>query len=231
MSKFLGHIACPRCGSKDNLGEYEDHWFCFGCKYTKRKDDVQSLRKRLNKGNATAKEVEMLDNFAEIPRKAMQWLLSYGISQEEIDEYGIKWNPTQQLLVLIEGLKYWQGRSFSEHTKQKYMSQGKKPDTIYGMGDTLVLVEDVLSAIKIARLRDEYCAMPVLGSTLSFESEQSLSKQFKTIYVWLDRDKALNALRIKRRLHQKGITSRIIVTELDPKVYSKEQLKEYLDSN
>lgn len=111
------------------------------------------------------------------------------------------------------------------------MSQGKKPDTIYGMGDTLVLVEDVLSAIKIARLRDEYCAMPVLGSTLSFESEQSLSKQFKTIYVWLDRDKALNALRIKRRLHQKGITSRIIVTELDPKVYSKEQLKEYLDSN
>jgi hypothetical protein len=41
-----------------------------------------------------------------------------------------------------------------------------KPLTIYGEGDTIVLVEDVLSAIKIARLRyDEsiLCQSPLLG--------------------------------------------------------------------
>ncbi len=160
----------------------------------------------------------------------MQWLLKYNITPAEIKQYGIAWCMNRQLLVLIQNTGYWQARNFG-FGNIKYMSQGKKPNTIYGMGDTLVLVEDILSAIKIARLRDDYCAMPVLGSTLSFESEQSLTKQFKTIFVWLDRDKALNALRIKRRLQQKGITSRIIVTDLDPKEFDKQTIKEYLDGD
>jgi len=30
-SKFLHHSPCENCGSKDNLGVYEDHTYCFGC--------------------------------------------------------------------------------------------------------------------------------------------------------------------------------------------------------
>ena len=32
-STFLKHAPCPQCGSKDNLGVYDDHSFCFGCGY------------------------------------------------------------------------------------------------------------------------------------------------------------------------------------------------------
>ncbi len=40
-------------------------------------------------------------------------------------------------------------------------SKGLKPLTIYGNGDTIVCVEDILSAIKIARLSPDYCATPL----------------------------------------------------------------------
>lgn len=35
MSKFLYHAPCPQCGSKNNLGVYDDHEHCFGCGYDK----------------------------------------------------------------------------------------------------------------------------------------------------------------------------------------------------
>ena len=34
-SKFLYHAPCENCGSRDNLGVYEDHSYCFGCHSTK----------------------------------------------------------------------------------------------------------------------------------------------------------------------------------------------------
>ena len=228
MSNFVKHMPCPQCGSKDNLAEYDDHYYCFGCKYNKRKNDVHSLRKRLNKTKSDEGDVEMLSNFGEIPQRAMKWLLSYGITQEEIDEYGIKWSPEQQLLILIEKAKYWQGRCFKPDSKLKYLSSGSKPSSVYGTGDTLVLVEDVLSAMKIARLRGEYCAMPLLGSSLSYDTEQKLKDLSENVYVWLDRDKAVNAIRIKRGLLQKGFNSRVVITEKDPKEYSKDEIKKYL---
>ena len=29
--KFLYHKPCKECGSRDNLGVYENHTYCFGC--------------------------------------------------------------------------------------------------------------------------------------------------------------------------------------------------------
>ena len=29
--KFLHHAPCEDCGSRDNLGIYENHTYCFGC--------------------------------------------------------------------------------------------------------------------------------------------------------------------------------------------------------
>ena len=221
-------MPCPKCGSRDNLGEYDDHYYCFGCKYYKIKDDIQSIRARICNKNKLEQETEMLGNFGEIPQKAMKWLLSYGISQEDINEFGIKWDVKNQLLVLLDTIKYWQGRSFDKH-KPKYMSSGVKPFTIYGKGDTLVLVEDIVSAMRICRTR-EFCSAPLLGSSMSYDFENEIVNRFKTVLVWLDRDKAINALRIKRKLQQRGVDSRVIVTDNDPKEYSKGEILEWLKS-
>ena len=228
MSNFVGHQSCPKCGSRDNLGEYDDHYFCFGCKYYKVKDDIHSIRSRFNNKNNNNKEAEMLGKFGEIPRNAMKWLLSYGISQEDIKEFGIKWDIKNQLLVLIDTAKYWQGRSFDKH-KPKYMSSGAKPYTVYGSSDKVVLVEDIISALRIAKTK-QFSAIPLLGSTLAYDWEEPLTKTFKTVFVWLDRDKAINALRIKRKLQQRGVDSQVIVTDNDPKEYSKGEILEWLKS-
>ena len=229
MSQFLGHIPCPRCGSRDNLGDYDDHQYCFGCKYYKLKNDIGSIRSRIyNKRDD--KGVDMLGNFSEIPRNAMKWLLSYGISQEDIQEHGIKWEPRKQLLVLLDTAKYWQGRVFDPNSKMKYLSSGIKPLTIYGEGDTLVLVEDIISAMRVARTHSGFCSAPLLGSSLSYEFENQIVESFKRVYVWLDRDKTLNALRIKRKLQQRGLESRVIVTDNDPKEYSRGEILEWLKS-
>ena len=227
MSKFLGHTGCPKCGSRDNLGEYEDHFWCFGCKYHMRKTDTASLRLRLNRHNTEEQSVMKLSNIKELPRKAMEWLLSYGISQEEIDKYGIEWNVKEEMLVLLQTAEYWQARTFNSR-RPKYMSEGSKPLTIYGQGDTIVIVEDIISAMKIARLHDEYCACPVLGSSLSYDMENQIVEQYKKSAVWLDRDKAKNALRISRKLKQRGLESRVVVTDEDPKEYSKGEIRTWL---
>lgn len=226
MSLFKGHLPCPKCGSKDNLGDYDDHQFCFGCQYYVRKNDTASLRARINK-NKTDSITYTIPITNDIPQEAMQWLLKYNITEKEIKKYKISWSPLK-ILVLIISKSYWQGRNFG-FGNQKYKSNGIKPLKKYGSGNTLVLVEDVLSAIKIARTED-YSGVPLLGSSLSKEHELRLIKNYDTIYVWLDRDKAKNAVKIKNRLRELGITSKAIITPLDPKEYNETEINTWLKS-
>ena len=231
MSNFIKLGPCPYCGSKDNRAEYQNGYWCFGCSKLEIKEDTKTLRERVYKTNTLAdgKSIYLIETIKDIPQMAMRWLLKYDITREEILKYGISWDPVRKLLVLLKNKNYWQARNFG-FGNLKYLSQGMKPLTIYGEGDTIVLVEDVLSAIKIARLRyDGYSASPLLGSSLSKQAEAQLIRRYKKIYIWLDRDKAKNAIRIKNRLRSLGVISKAIITELDPKEYNKEKLKEFLN--
>ena len=169
-SKFIKLGPCPHCGSKDDArGEYADNYYCFGCGKYDKKSDTASLRERIKQRTKqhVANGIGLIDTVKEIPRTAMQWLLKYNITPAEIKQYGIAWCMNRQLLVLIQNTGYWQARNFG-FGNIKYMSQGIKPLEIYGEGKTIVAVEDVLSAIKIARCRSEgICATPLLGSSMS----------------------------------------------------------------
>jgi len=228
MSHFLQHIPCPKCGSKDNFGEYTDHYFCFGCKYYKSKDGIVSLRERVRKDNVIKNPTDFSLNLTDdIPVKARQWLLNYGVSSQEITDFNIKWEQDNEILILLHNDKYWQGRCFGNQ-KVKYLSKGTKPLTFYGYADKLVCVEDILSAIKVSRLTPEYCSLPLLGCSLSNDWIQKLSGKFKEVIIWLDRDKAKEALKISKELRMKGFVSRIVISPLDPKEYSKGELIEWL---
>lgn len=225
--RFLGHLPCPKCGSKDNLGEYDDHFFCFGCKYYKPKDDLTSIKLRRAQVEPTDLRSTQIDTTEDIPIQAKQWLFQYGIKPNEIKDFGISWNEEHQLLVLIKAPDYWQARTFGKH-KVKYMSSGQKPLTFYGYSDRVVCVEDILSAIKISRLSPEWCALPLLGSHLSETVSERLGRDFKSVVIWLDRDKASVALQVAKNLKQRGINSSVVITELDPKEYSEKEIAELL---
>ena len=227
MSSFIRHLPCKSCGSRDNLGEYTDHFWCFGCGFYEEKTDLMSLRERLAGTNYKPVYMESLAFTKHIPKKAMKWLLQNRINLKEIEEYNILWCQDNETLILVHTDEYWQGRHFGNYGI-KYLSKGRKPLTIYGDSDIIILVEDVLSAIKIARLSPEYCAMPLLGSSLSTKHEETLRNKFNTIHVWLDRDKAKQGIKISRNLKQKGITSRTIITDLDPKEYKEGEIQSWL---
>ena len=55
-------------------------------------------------------------------------------------------------------------------------------------------------------------------------------KRYKNIHIWLDRDKAKNAVRIRNRLRSLGINSRAIITPLDPKEYNRTEISKWLKS-
>lgn len=227
--KFIQHLPCPRCGSKDNLGEYDDHFFCFGCKYYKTKNDIASLRLRRTQIPKQDLQDTQIYTTDELPQAAKQWLFQYGILPNEIKDFGISWNDEHQLLVLMKTPEYWQARCFGNQ-KVKYLSKGKKPLTFYGFSDKLVCVEDILSAIKISRLSPEWCALPLLGSHMSEEVSERVKKDFKSVVIWLDRDKAKEAVKIARSLKQRGINSSVVISPKDPKEYSKGEIVEWLRS-
>lgn len=185
------------------------------------------MRSRLSEPTVSAMQSGELDLSYDIPMQAKQWLLKYGITNEEITNNKFAWDANSQILILLYTQNYWQGRCFGNQ-RQKYLSRGVKPLTIYGNSDTIVCVEDILSAVKIARLSPDYCATPLLGSSMPLETTQSLSERFSNILVWLDRDKAKNAIAIARNLKQRGINSDVVISPKDPKDYSKGELLTWL---
>ena len=46
-TNFLHHSPCENCGSKDNLGVWEDHTYCFGChNYQKTNGELPKVEKQ-----------------------------------------------------------------------------------------------------------------------------------------------------------------------------------------
>jgi DNA primase len=62
---------------------------------------------------------------------------------------------------------------------------------------TAVIVEDILSAVKIYNIG--YCGIALSGTVLS-PSYLSLFKKFSTIYVCLDKDASIKSFKVKRLL-------------------------------
>lgn len=91
-----------------------------------------------------------------------------------------------------------------------------------------MLVEDCLSAIKIARQCD---AMPLLGSGISNLKLSRLKPFYGFLDVWLDADMLAKARTIKQRAEMIGFKSRVIYSPKDPKEYSNEEITEYLNDN
>jgi hypothetical protein len=131
----------------------------------------------------------------------------------------------------------WQARNFGAWTKLKYYTKGK-PDSIlplYGRSSLLetsrlVVVEDCISAIKIAR---QASAMPVLGSSLSAAKLTRLSHLpgLSRAIVWLDGNMYNKAQDIARKLMMLGIAAKAVYTEEDPKVYSDTEIEVVLQNS
>lgn len=242
MANFLKHQPCPKCGSKDNLGVYDDGgWFCFGCGFTKRADIGVVLRNVHVDSGVREKEHKRLpdDVSRVIGDSGVSWLGKYGIDVEVALKNNILWSDRrQQLIFTFPETELWQARNFGEFGKKvKYITSGNHDDVlpIYNEvdSDTCVVVEDCVSAIRIAMARglegSGWHAMPLLGSHLPTKKLNRLRRLYSKMVVWLDHDKGKEAQAIARRGSLVGLSSRVIHTELDPKEFSAEGLTTLLE--
>jgi len=145
--------------------------------------------------------------------------------------------PTSTRFLHCPGTAFACGRNFYPGHKSKYINYGEKlKETIYphqkdrsdvqaGRRRFLVLVEDCLSAIKIARQND---AAPLLTSTLGRNEINRLAGLYDGFLVWLDGNMYHKAMQIAWRFQILGKKASAIYTPKDPKCYSDSEIRNLL---
>lgn len=195
--------------------------------------------------NVLAKDLrlpkDVLKDETRWPITATWWLLKYGITNDEVKKHGIVYSPSidRLLLPLYMDGDYigWQGRSLTQNRDvPKYITQvdSNRPDGncgSYRVGlnqDTAVLVEDIISAIKVSRVVD---SIALIGSHPTPEVINWIAKRYKNIFIWLDNDKP-EVIKMQNKLHSLFRVLvpgkvKLILTDKDPKEYSTEEIKGY----
>lgn len=242
--EFSHHEPCQACGSKDNLGVWKDgHKWCFGCGFyfpaesslaiEEIQHSLQNDKKR--RGSGRRNYIDLPFDFSSaIPAQALNWLNQYGLTKGEIRGNNLGWSQSVKRLIFpiydsYGNLLLWQGRDFSgEPKRQKYYNEGYPEKVLHPIGndvDTVVLCEDMVSAIKIGRVSTGMC---LFGSELSYPRIHKLKGRFNKLFIWLDNDKARRAVTFSERARPWFESVQVIVTPKDPKEYSTEEIEEYV---
>ena len=236
MSQFLRHDPCPRCRERgddrsgDNLGVYTDHSHCFSCGLYIPGDRLENLKSQFHtvelKKNKNDRGNLPDDCTYSLRADSLAWLKKYGITDAEIRQHKMLWSPRKELLIFpifIDGqMQMWQGRYFGSNPEYpKYNTQGfPKGGGVYyivGTGERLVLVEDVLSAIKVGR---QIAAMPLFTNNLNSRQAIHLSRYFDHVAIWLDPNMREHSLKLQKRLQLFFKSVRVIYSDYDPKAHS-----------
>ncbi len=243
VSYLLRTERCPQCAKLgkdlhgDNLAVYSDgHSFCYSCGYTRSSKSLISFKGKAvdNNSQLVARNINMYlpsDCDVSYPSMALQWIGQYELTRNDLLNHHVLWSEkVQRLIFPIFGdgeLLAWQGRSFDKDRK-KWYTIGKVEELfhILGKGNEIILVEDVISAIKISKVG--HSSMCLFGSNISIERFKHLSTLTKEVAIYLDPDKRKESLKFNRRASLVGLKSRVIFSANDPKEETFERLKEIL---
>jgi hypothetical protein len=241
--------ACKSLGkdtSHDNLAIYSDgHSFCFSCGWSSRGNEVVRFKSKtiLKEQSMENKEAAVFlppDCTTEYPKRALAWIFQYELTTNDLLLNNALWSSTiERLIFPIYGdsgnILAWQGRDFSlskETKRAKWFGRGHLRDTVHilGRGSRLILVEDVVSAIKLSKCGVMAC--PIYGSFIGrqrFKRLRTILKDTDRVYVWMDPDKRLEDLKEAKLGILCGLNVHPIFSDMDPKEHSYEEIKEILD--
>lgn len=215
---------CFRCGRK----EFQPH---------KERSVAQCMR--LPYQNNTKAPLELPKGYTtDIPQKYATWFMKCGISPEIALSYGIGWVPEMHRIclpvydVFTEELVALQLRAVDKNQEPKYLNpEGPATGSALFMSGPptgiTVITEDILSAIKVSRVCH---ATSILGTKLTEKRLEKLAAYNHTCVVWLDSDKAGRdgARKVAASLKLLGVRVYMVHSELDPKAYNSDQIKEIL---
>ncbi len=255
MGNFVQHEPCIACGSRDNFARYDDGGgVCFGCGHWEPPTISGYVAKKQQYAKQEGLRYGLPVDFSQqYSAESVAWIQQYGLTADELLRRGVGFSQRNNQLIFTfyqgEELVLWQARNFTKGRK-KYFTAGDKNDVYrvfptgrcssavdsgrpsildtadhHDKGRRLVIVEDCVSAIKIARQED---SLPCLGATLTNRLIASLRASYGFLEVWLDGNKFDAAQDICRRAQLLGMAARAIWTELDPKEYPDEYITNVL---
>lgn len=221
---FLRKEACPRCreqgkdNSGDNLVRYTNgSAFCFACRYLEKPTNYEPpVAKK------PPKEVPK-DLTLNFPKENLDWLKQY-LSPDEIGDY-FRYSPSLRRHVYQhEG--YWEARSVNPTAEPKVLSHGSKPFILFGTGDPIVVVEDVVSAIKVSRVAT---ALPLFGSHFPGDWMVRVAKlKPSKIVIWLDKDKTFECREYGAKMRTLVPICYSLTTQQDPKAQDTDDIRRLL---
>lgn len=241
MSDFVEHTPCPKCGSRDNLGVYTDHEYCFGCGHI---HFYNYHNRRILGSKDTGERIVSLpdDIVSYVPAVASEWIKKYDLTQKELYDNRVVWSDLRELLIFPyfddqNHLWGWQGRYFGSNPKHpKWIGHGnfKQRTKVYRQGlltipekEPILIVEDIISTIKLSRIYNTTC---IYGSFIDINKYITIYNNYKVkeIIIWLDKDKQKESYQYMSSFSKLGIPCSVTSTLLDPKDYTTEQVKEIL---
>lgn len=237
--QYVEMEECPRChvpGKRKCFALYADgHGYCYYCNYFQPRDRV--VLENSHDPPPLALPRDCTHNIGNI---GLTWLSRYGINRKELVANDIQWSPFKQMVCfpyyeVDKHLAAWQGRDLLGVTKNKWFSQGNLKDHLHLLGtdfmkcdgtDTCVIVEDVVSAIKVARYA---CVVPIFGSYISSQMFTYLDHcGFDRLIIWFDPDARLKAIKMAMSAQAFQFRTKIVVSEYDPKEEPDDKIKEYV---
>lgn len=204
--------------------------------------DIRKISRGRTEGNDTEsrKVVLPIDAVNQVKRwsspEAKVWILKNGFSMEEIENAGICWSDSFTGILFprfLEGeLVAFQVRKFPE-SKPKYRTYGNtkgiydalEPRERPYKRTSLVLVEDMLSALKVARIAP---AFALGGTAIKDDQLLHLLRRYSSFVIMLDNDNwqvKANQTKLYKRLS--SFTRDVCTVEVnkDPKEHSLEALE------
>lgn len=129
------------------------------------------------------------------PKEMFSWLKECGIHWTLAEKYGICYDALRHRAVIPKlnsrgELVQYQSRRLVDDGSPKYLTNKLKnehaSDPIGSGGKTCIIVEDMISAIRLVSLG--YDAVPLFTDTMKSETMLTLVGKYDTIIVWLDND-------------------------------------------
>lgn len=246
-SVFIHNEACPACRENgkdragDNLAVYSDgHKFCYSCGY---REHSSNRRYGGVKPTITHKAYLPIDCELQYSHRALEWIQSFGLCRNDLlkhrvlysyDGIRIKKGHCDNLLIFPvfgqgEDLLGYSARYFGNNPDiPKWIIKGKLSQTfhIIGEGETLVLTEDVVSAIKVVGHAHDTKAMPLYGINAKNRWDKLFKLGYRNVILWLDPDMKSESIRQIRNAH--GLNVRIVYSDKDPKYHTPKEIREYL---
>lgn len=246
MTQICTSLPCKdevECGSSDAMTEYHDKWKCFSCGKVWWKES-----KRIKLSSNDKKNVYKFDyimdishNSYDIPPEYLKWILDAKLTQIDLNFVGagysksyngivfpyIKWNKDLHEDEIV-------GYYIRQLNPKRHIILGEK--TLFYTyqlytNKILILVEDYLSAIKVANSSGLWKSdVAGIGTNRIGNFIDEIIK-YKEIVLWYDPDKAgKEGMLNDEKLLRNYVKVHKIYSDKDPKFHSLLEINNYLEN-